>query len=146
MEKRRMKVVVGRVERVNFPQFDVESVPAKIDTGAYRSSIWATDVDEKDGRLSFTLFDPTSEWYTGRYYTTSRYEVVDVENSFGHKQKRYSVFIKIKMGPKIVVTNFTLADRSMKIYPVLIGRKLLKGRYVVDVAEGEPLDDEETSQ
>lgn len=139
-----MRVVVGRVERVNFPQFDVVGVPAKIDTGAYRSSIWASNVAEADGVLTFTLLAAGSEWYSGKQYTTKRFEKVEVENSFGHKQERYSVYIKIKMGPKIVNTNFTLSDRSMKIYPVLIGRKLLKGRYVVDVAEGEPLVDEES--
>ena len=143
--KRRLRVVVGRVERGNFPQFDVFGVPAKIDTGAYRSSVWASNIQELDGQLSFTLLGPSSEWYSGAVYSTDRYEKVEVENSFGQKQERYSVFIKIKMGPKLVSTNFTLSDRSMKIYPVLIGRKLLKGRYVVDVAEGEPLEDEETA-
>ena len=141
--KRRMKVVIGRVERVNFPEFDIIGVPAKIDTGAFRSSIWASNIIEEAGVLSFTLLDSSSEWYTGKIYTTTKFEIVEVENSFGHKQERYSVYIKIKMGPKNVVSNFTLADRSMKIYPVLIGRKLLRGRYVVDVAEGEPLVDEE---
>jgi len=141
--KRRMKVVIGRVERVNFPEFDIIGVPAKIDTGAFRSSIWASNIIEEAGVLSFTLLDASSEWYTGKIYTTTKFEIVEVENSFGHKQERYSVYIKIKMGPKNVVSNFTLADRSMKIYPVLIGRKLLRGRYVVDVAEGEPLVDEE---
>ena len=141
--KRRMKVVIGRVERVNFPEFDIIGVPAKIDTGAFRSSIWASNIIEEAGVLSFTLLDASSEWYTGKIYTTTKFEIVEVENSFGHKQERYSVYIKIKMGPKNVVSNFTLADRSMKIYPVLIGRKLLRGRYIVDVAEGEPLVDEE---
>ena len=141
--KRRMKVVIGRVERVNFPEFDIIGVPAKIDTGAFRSSIWASNIIEEEGVLSFTLLDASSEWYTGKIYTTTKFEIVEVENSFGHKQERYSVYIKIKMGPKNVVSNFTLADRSMKIYPVLIGRKLLRGRYIVDVAEGEPLVDEE---
>lgn len=144
--KRRLRVVVGRVERVDFPQFDIAGVPAKIDTGAYRSSVWASDVSEADGVLTFTLLAPGSEWYSGKSYSTTRYEKVEVENSFGHKQERYSVYIKIKMGPKLVSTNFTLSDRSMKTYPVLIGRKLLKGRYVVDVAEGEPLEDEETME
>lgn len=143
-EKRRMKVVVGRVERVAFPQFDVLGVPAKIDTGAYRSSVWASNIKDEDGHLEFTLLGPESEWYTGKTYSTDRYEKVTVENSFGQKEERYSVYIKIKMGSKIVITNFTLANRSIKTYPVLIGRKLLKGRYIVDVSEGQPLEDEET--
>jgi hypothetical protein len=142
-ERRTFKAVIGRVERVGFPQFDIHGVPAKIDTGAYRSSVWASEIEEKDGELSFTLFDKSSEWYTGKRYSTAKYDIVEVENSFGQKEDRYSVHIKIKMGPKTVSSNFTLSDRSQKIYPVLIGRKLLKGRYIVDVSEGQPLVDEE---
>lgn len=144
-KKRRMKQIVGRVERVAFPQFDMSGVPAKVDTGAYRSSVWATDIAEQDGKLSFVLLGPESEYYTGKVHSTKKYEKVDVANSFGHSQERYSVFLKIKLGSKIVNTNFTLSDRSMKIYPILIGRKLLRGRFLVDVAEGEPLEDEETA-
>jgi hypothetical protein len=141
---RRLKAIVGRVERVNFPDGGVVGVPAKIDTGAYRSSVWASDIHEEAGVLTFTLLGPKSEWYSGKKYSTKDYERVEVENSFGQKQERYSVYIRIKMGPKTVKTNFTLSDRSSKIYPVLVGRKLLRGRYLVDVAEGEPLEDEET--
>lgn len=140
---RRFKAVIGRVERVDFPQFNVVGVPAKIDTGAYRSSVWASNISEKDGVLTFTLLDKTSEWYTGKQYKTSRFSIVEVENSFGHKEERYSVYIKLKMGSRTVTSNFTLANRSQKTYPILIGRKLLKNRYIVDVSEGRPLEDEE---
>lgn len=144
--KRRMKVMIGRVERINVIDADIIGVPAKIDSGAFRSSIWATNVYKKEDRLYFTLLGPSSPWYTGKEMSVEKFELVSVENSFGHKEERYSVHIKIKMGPKIVSSNFTLSDRSTKIYPVLIGRKLLKGRFVVDVSEGEPLEDEETEK
>jgi len=144
--KRRMKVVIGRVERINIIDAEIVGVPAKIDTGAFRSSIWATNIYEKDGKLFFTLLGPESPWYTGKEMSVDKYERVEVENSFGHKEERYSIHTKIKMGPKVVSSNITLSDRSKKIYPVLIGRKLLKGRYVVDVSEGEPLDDEESTK
>lgn len=144
MERRRLKAIVGRAERINFPDAGVSGVPAKIDTGAYRSSVWASNIREEDGVLKFTLLGPSSEFYSGQECQTDKYELVEVENSFGHKEERYSIQLKVHMGHKIVRSNFTLADRSKKIYPVLIGRKLLKGRYLVDVAEGQPLDDEES--
>lgn len=142
-ERRRLKAIVGRAERINFPDAEVTGVPAKIDTGAYRSSVWATNVREEDGVLKFVLLGPTSEFYSGKECQTTQFEIVEVENSFGHKEKRYSILLRVHMGHKIVRSNFTLSDRAKKIYPVLIGRKLLKGRYLVDVAEGEPLEDEE---
>ena len=139
---RKLKIMIGRVERVFFPDSDIVGVPAKIDTGAFRSSIWATNVYEKDDTLYFTLLGPESPWYTGKELSLKDYELVSVTNSFGHSEDRYSVYLKVKMGPK---SNFTLSDRSMKIYPVLIGRRLLRNRYIVDVSEGEPLNDEENS-
>lgn len=144
--RRRLKHIVGRAERVAFPDAEVVNVPAKIDTGAYRSSVWASNIYEDDGQLKFTLLAPESAYYSGKECATTKYELVEVENSFGDKEDRYSVYLRVKLGNKIVKTNFTLANRSAKIYPVLIGRKLLKGRYLVDVAEGDPIDDEETAE
>ena len=142
---RRLKVMVGRAERVSFPDADISTVPAKIDTGAFRSSVWGSSIYEKDGLLHYKLLGPESKYYSGKACMTSKYEVVDVENSFGQTEKRYSIYIRIKLGSKTVQSNFTLADRSKKTYPVLIGRKLLRGRYIVDVSEGQPIDDEETA-
>ena len=144
-ERRKLKAIVGRAERVDFPEGKVVGVPAKIDTGAYRSSVWASKIREADGVLHFTLLGPQSPYYTGTDCSTTEYEVVEVENSFGHKENRYSIQLKMRMGPKLVKSNFTLADRSKKTYPVLIGRKHLRGRYIVDVSEGQPIDDEETA-
>lgn len=144
-QRRKLKAIVGRAERVDFPNGDIVGVPAKIDTGAYRSSVWASNIHEKDGTLYYTLLGPKSAFYSGKQCHTKKFDVVEVENSFGHKEDRYSIVLKMRMGSKIVNSNFTLADRSKKTYPVLIGRKHLRGRYVVDVSEGQPIDDEETA-
>jgi len=139
------KPTVGRVERVTLPLAGVTGLPAKVDTGAYRSSIWATNIREQDGVLYFTLLGPESEFYSGKELSTKEFKVVEVENSFGHKQKRYSIFLRIRIGGKTVKSNFTLANRAAKTYPALIGRKLLKNRFIVDVSLGEPLPDEEVN-
>lgn len=143
--RRKLKAIIGRAERIDFPDSDIVAIPAKIDTGAYRSSVWASDIHEAEGVLTFKLLGPESEYYSGKLCSTTEFEVVEVENSFGQKEERYSVYLRVRLGPKVIKSNFTLADRSKKTYPVLIGRKLLRGRYVVDVSEGQPLDDEESN-
>ena len=143
MIKRRLKAVVGRAELVDIPVGGVYNVPAKIDTGAYRTSIWASDIEVKDGVLYFKLLGPACAQYSGEEVSTDKYELIEVENSFGHKEKRYSIHLSIRMGTKKVMTNVTLSDRSNKTYPILIGRKMLRGKYLVDVSEGQPLKDEE---
>ncbi len=139
------KGTLGRVETITFVDADIENLPAKIDTGAYRSSVWATNIHVKNGQLYFTLLGPKSEYYAGKELMTDEFKIVEVENSFGHKQTRYSVFLRVRIGSRRIKSNFTLANRGTKTYSALIGRKLLKNRFVVDVSQGVPLKDEEVS-
>lgn len=139
----KLKVVIGRAERVDFPTAGVAGVPAKIDTGAYRSSVWASEIRVEDGVLKFKLLSPESEYYSGDICEVEKFEIVEVENSFGHSEERYSVFLPIRLGGRRVNTNITLSDRSNKTYPVLVGRRMLRGKYIVDVSKGTPIPDEE---
>lgn len=143
MPHKKPKSIIGRAERIDIPKGKVFGVPAKIDTGAYRSSIWASNIHEVDGLLHYTLLGPESQNYSGIELSTSDYELVDVENSFGHSEQRYSIMMSIRMAGRRVRTNVTLSDRSNKTYPILIGRRLLRGKFIVDVSIGEPLPDEE---
>ena len=132
------KVVIGRSEILSFVDFDIFDVPAKTDTGAYRSAVHASniEVDEVTGTLSFDLLGGHPVCGPmGHRVQTKEYAIVTIENSFGHTEQRYEVKLKVKLGPKVFTARFTLADRSKKIYPILIGRKLLNYRFLVDSAE-----------
>lgn len=135
---------IGRVEQIDFLDADLHGVLAKVDTGAYRSSVWATNIHKRGDQLSFTLLGGRPDGEPSTVITTTEFKVVQVENSFGHKQKRYSVFLRVKVGGKTIRSNFTLANRANKTYPVLLGRKMLKNRFLVDVSGGVPIADEET--
>lgn len=137
------KIVIGRVETIEFVDGEVKDLPIKVDTGAYRSSVWATNIHEQSGTLYFTLLGPESPWYSGTQLETTEYKLVQVENSFGHKEERYSVFLSVKIAGRTIRSNFTLANRGSKTYSALAGRKMLKNRFIVDVAVGKPLEDEE---
>jgi glutathione synthase/RimK-type ligase-like ATP-grasp enzyme len=139
------KQVIGRADRLSFPEAEVFDLPAKIDSGAYRSSIWATDIEEKDDLLYFKLLGPESPFYSAKELSTSDYRLVEVENSFGQKEVRYSVFLSVQIAGRKIRSNFTLANRGSKTYAALIGRKMLKNRFIVDVSVGQPLEDEEVN-
>lgn len=132
---------IGRAEFIDLVNNGIKNVPVKVDTGADLSSIWASEIKEQKGSLSFTLFGKGSEFYTGKKITLSKeqYQQTRIANSFGAKEVRYLVKLKVKVNGRIVNGSFTLADRSMKIYPILIGRRLLKNKFLVDVAAGRPL-------
>lgn len=131
------KVVIGRAELLHFMDFEIPDVPAKVDTGAYRSAVHAANIFvDKDGVLSFEILGghPVCG-VLSKVYKTTEYSVVTIANSFGHEEQRYEVKLRVKLGPKIFKATFTLADRSKKIYPILIGRKMLNSRFLVDTAE-----------
>lgn len=135
--------LIGRAEKVNFPELGLNGVPARIDTGAKTSAIWASSVKEKDGTLEFVLFGKKSPFYTGKKLSTRHYTQRMISSSTGTTQSRYVVRLLIELKGKKIRASFSLANRSKQVYPVLIGRRVLRGKFLVDVKSGTPLLDEE---
>jgi len=145
ISKRKVKKIVGRAERVVFPDIDVMAkVPARIDTGAATSALWASNMRElSDGGLEFTLFGPSSKHFTNQRIVVNHFERRVVASSIGEAQTRYVIKLLVKLKGKKVNAQFSLADRSKQVYPVLIGRNVLRGRFLVDVKTGKPLTEAE---
>jgi hypothetical protein len=139
--KNENKKLIGRAERISLLDYGVENIPAKVDTGADISSIWASQVSEVNGKLSFVLFAKLSPYYNGKIIELSKqdYRLTRVANSFGDREERYVVKMRVRISERLVNASFTLADRSTKTYPILLGRRLLKNKFIVDVAKGTPL-------
>ena len=54
---------IGTIEFVSLPDDQIERVPAKIDTGADNSAIWASNIHLDKGKLMFNYFAPGSMFY-----------------------------------------------------------------------------------
>jgi len=137
---------IGRAERIQLPDVLGDAVvTAKIDTGADLSSLWASNIEIVDGDLHFTVLGPGSPQYTGQVIAVpaGEFDITRVANSFGQREERYVIKTVIRVRGRRVSGTFTLADRSNKTYPILLGRRLLKGKFIVDVAAGNPLKTEE---
>jgi hypothetical protein len=131
------KTIIGRAEFLDFPDRFLSNVPAKTDTGAYVSSIHATNIKEikqKNGKkvLKFTILGDHPAYSLSRDVEVESFEKAVIENSFGVQQERYKVDLRVKIAGKVFKTPFTLADRSTKVFPILIGRTMLNRRFVVD--------------
>jgi hypothetical protein len=119
---------VGRTEKVSFPEIGAGPYVAKIDTGAYGNAIHVDEVFVEDGRLHFFI--------EGTERIFEEYDTVVVKSSIGKKQKRYSVYMTMKMGHRTYKVLVSLASRRGMKYPVLIGRRFLrKFGYMVDVSK-----------
>lgn len=114
---------------------NIDNIPAKVDTGADASSVWATDIEMSPSHeLSFCLLGPTHPLYTGERLVTKDFTVRQVRNSTGHVSLRYRVYLSIKLRGKRIRVPFTLMDRSRNRFPVLIGRKTIQNKFLVDVS------------
>lgn len=131
------KVIIGRTEHIVIPSESARKIRVKIDTGADRSSIWASNIAmSSDGELSFTLFAPESKFYSGTVYRTKNFEASRVRSAHGDLQVRFRTHLTIILGGKKIRGTFTLADRSKNKYPALIGCKILNKKFLVDVSKG----------
>ncbi len=127
---------VGKVEKLKLVDVQNKSAYARIDSGATISSIWASDIHETEQGLSFKLFDTPSEHYTGEVLTIKDYSTYVVSSSMGQMQTRYRVKMKVSLMGRVIKASFTLADRSTQAYPILVGRNILRNKFIVDVAKG----------
>lgn len=138
MAKKR-KVVIGRVDELTLPDFNLENLGCKIDTGAALSAIHCHNVKvvEKDGteELWFQLLDKRHPQYQRKYYKTTEFRERKIRNSFGQEQMRYSFVTTVQLFGESFPCEFTLADRDKMSYPCLLGRNALRSRYIVDVSK-----------
>jgi hypothetical protein len=128
--------IIGVSSCVDFVGYKhLKNIPARIDTGARTSSLWASGIKIKDNVATFMLFGIGSPWYTGKVVRREVLEVREVTSSTGHVQQRYLVQMRIRMHGKKLDAKFTLSDRSTQTFPILIGRNTLRGNFLVDSAD-----------
>lgn len=128
------RVTIGRLEHIALPGLGVARVEAKVDTGAYRSALHYQ-------RIRPRTVDGVKElWVTFQMGGTRRTKVfrkfrrVLVKSSNGVVSHRYLISTLVRLNGFAVRTQFTLFDRSDMKYQVLLGRKFLRGRFLVDVS------------
>lgn len=131
------KKIIGATETVSFPDLGWNEVPARVDTGAATSSIHCSRVKviEKDGQPQLSFYLDVKKGAPRQAFSVTTFEERTIKNSFGQTEKRYVIKTTIEIAGRKVRTKFSLADRRQMSYPVLLGRKLLKGRFIVDVAQ-----------
>lgn len=133
--KQREKQLIGRREIVAFPDLGMSGIEAKIDTGAYTTALHCHDIKVVNNVLHFKLLSPEHPEYNKKDILFKEFGKKDIKNSFGDVEERYVIKTRIKIGVRIIKSVISLTDRGNMRYAVLIGRKLLKNRFIVDVSE-----------
>lgn len=133
ISKDQEKAVIGNAVAVSFPELGFEKVVSRVDTGARNSAIWVSRAELVDGVLEVVFFDKTSSYFTGQVHRIMSHERIVVTNSTGHAEERFMIRLLVRVGTRKIRARFTLANRSQQVYPILIGRNILRGKFVVDV-------------
>jgi len=102
------KVIINDIESVKIGS---EEFLARIDTGATRSSI--------------------SKEIVSKLKLGPVIDNVEVRNAHG-KSLRDVILIEVSVAGKSMKAKFNVSDRSKMLYPILIGRNILKRGFLVD--------------
>ncbi len=125
--------ILGRYDRFDLPELGLYNIHAKIDTGAYTCSLHCHKAEVVDGQLEFILLDQEHPEFTGMKFIFRQFEKRDIKNSFGEVEKRFVIVTSITIFEEVITTEFTLSNRGSLKFPILIGRKILHDKFLIDV-------------
>jgi len=127
-------LLIGWREWLALPALGLPAIKAKIDTGALSSSLHVASLDtfERDGRtwLRFAL----APRRRGRLVACEAPAVDcrDVTDSGGRTTRRWFVHTDVLLGGRRFKAEINLTDRGDMLFPMLLGRSALRGRFRID--------------
>ena len=131
-----MKITIGRNDKADFPELSLSDIDVKIDSGAYTSSIHCSNIKEitlnKESLIQFTLLDPEHPFYNNKEFTSKNYTSKIVKSSNGISETRFMIHTEIIIFNKKFPIYLTLSERKEMKFPILLGRKFLNKKFVID--------------
>jgi hypothetical protein len=134
----KQKFTLGRKDKAKFPELGLVDIDIKMDTGAFTSAIHCHKIGKKtiNGKdvVVFTLLDPSHPQYNNQEFTVENYLEKRIKNSFGSSEKRFVIKTVILLFGKKHSIELSLSERGEMKFPILIGRRFLMGKFIVDSA------------
>ena len=127
--------IIGWTEYIDFPDWNIKGLKAKVDTGARTSALHVENlerVDEDHVRFDVMLH---RKKHDKRQPVRARIEkVARVRSSSGHYSERFFVRTMIRLGHVEKEIEFSLVSRKGMLFRMLLGRKALEHDFWVDVS------------
>jgi hypothetical protein len=131
-------LVIGRRDHLSLPELGLFDIQAKVDTGAYGCSLHCHEIEvvenPKTEVLRFKLLDPKHPEYQDKFIYAEEFSYKKVKNSSGASEHRYTITTAVSIFNLEFLIEFSLTDRANMKYPILLGRKFLRNRFIVDVS------------
>ena len=132
-------IIIGTHDKIDLPELGIEDLECKIDSGAFTSTIHCTkfNVVERNGvrQLDFCVLDKWHPQFNDVIHTATDFSEKKVKSSNGESESRFVVKTKAVLFGNTYPITFTLSNRRKMRFPVLIGKKFLKNKFLVDVAQ-----------
>ena len=130
--------VIGWREWISLPDLGVDAIKVKIDTGARSSALHAYDVERfrRRGR-DFVRFGIHPIQRNDRQVILAVAELVDernVRDSGGHVERRPVIRTSAQLNGRLWKIDVTLTNRDEMGFRMLLGRRALVNRFLVDPA------------
>lgn len=136
--------VIGATEQIHLVEADLDFL-AVIDTGAYRTSIHALEIEIQDPaprmrdnigrRIAFLVVNEAGR---SRRISSTISDAMPVRTSHG-TEWRYVVPLRLRWGDVEKEVQVNLRDRTPMAYKLLVGRDWIRGDFLVDVSRN-PVD------
>ena len=120
---------------MDLPGLGLVAIHTKIDTGAYTSSLHCSSMEVVNGNLEFVLLDEEHPEFTGMKFIFKEFTKREIKNSSGEGEMRYIIKTTVRIHGKVYRTEFSLSNRGSLKFPVLLGRRVLKKRFLIDVSQ-----------
>lgn len=131
------KKVIGRKDIISFPDFGLKDVPVKIDSGAYSCTMHCQRISllEEEKVLEVVFLDPGFPGYTGNIQRFTEFDRKKVKSSNGLAEERFFIRGTARLFNETVETVFSLTERDGLRNPILLGRRLLNKRFLIDTSK-----------
>lgn len=127
--------IIGWTEYIDFPEWDIAGLKAKVDTGARTSALHVENlVEHDDGWVTFDVMLHRHRQEHRQQVRTRIVKVARVRSSSGHYTERCFVRARIRLGFVEKEIEFSLVSRRAMLFRMLLGRKALEHDFWVDVS------------
>lgn len=131
----RQKNTVGWLEKIALPDWGIDGLEAKVDTGALTSALHVEELTLfKSGKVRFRVVLDCDAPDGGVLVRSPVLKWARVRSSNGDYTRRCFVRTRMVMGPVTKLIDLSLVSREKMLYRMLLGRKALKHDFIVDVS------------
>ena len=130
-------LILGWRERVALPQFGIASLKAKLDSGARSSALHVETLEEfpRDGATWLRFALRVGRRNVRHAQCEARaHDRRAVTDSGGKVGERWFIVTDIALAGVVLRAEVSLTDRRGMLFPMLLGRTALAGRFVIDPA------------